>query len=142
MKKSYVQKPAELIRDWHLIDLNGQTLGRVATTIAKLLIGKHRPFYTPHVDCGDFVVVINADKLVLTGDKMLSKIYPRHSGHPGGFKAPTIAAIMKKDPSFVVRAAVKGMLPKNKLASLRLRRLKIYSGSVHPHTNHFAKKET
>ena len=142
MTKSFVQKPADLIREWHLIDLAGQILGRVATNVARLLIGKHRPFYTTHVDCGDFVVVVNADKLCLTGNKMLDKVYPRHSGHPGGFKAPAISAFMKKNPAFVVRASVKGMIPKNKLASLRLRRLKIYSGSVHPHTNHFAKKES
>ncbi|MFH2019122.1 MAG: 50S ribosomal protein L13 [bacterium] len=142
MPKSFVQKPADLVREWHLIDLDGQILGRAATNIARLLIGKHRPFYTNHVDCGDFVVVINADKLVLTGNKMLDKVYPRHSGHPGGFKSPSITAVMKKNPALVVRASVKGMIPKNKLAALRLRRLKIYSGSDHPHTNHFAKKES
>lgn len=142
MSKSFVQKPADLVREWHLIDLKGQVLGRAATNIARLLIGKHRPFYTTHVDCGDFVVVINADKLVLTGKKMLDKVYPRHSGHPGGFKAPSITALMKKDPAFVVRASIKGMIPKNKLAALRLRRLKIYSGPDHPHTNHFVKKES
>lgn len=142
MKKSYMQKTAEIKREWHIVDLEGKTLGRVASEIAKLLIGKHKPSYTPHIDSGDFVVAINASKLVLTGNKMADKTYYRHSGRPGGFKEEKATDVMSKDPRKVVERALKGMVPKNKLASPRLRRLKVYAGSEHPHTNHEFVKES
>ena len=137
MLKTYMQKTAEVKRAWHLIDLDGKTLGRAATEIAHLLMGKHRASYTSHIDSGDFVVVINADKIVLSGTKMLNKTYARHSGQPDGFKSVTAGQLMKKDPRKVIEHAVKGMLPKNKLQTPRLRRLKVYAGTEHPHGNHF-----
>lgn len=141
MKKTYMQKTAEIKRDWHLVDLDGKTLGRAATDIAKLLIGKHRASYTTHIDSGDFVVVINAANIVLSGTKMLNKTYSRHSGRPDGFKSTTAGELMAKDPKVVIEHAVKGMIPKNKLQTPRMRRLKVYAGAEHPHTNHFTKKE-
>lgn len=135
--KSYQPKPSETKRSWHLVDISGQKLGRVATHIAKLLIGKNKPTYTPRVDAGDFVVVINSDQLVLTGNKLDNKLYQHHSGYPGGFKEATAKELMDKDSRRVVEHAVKGMLPKNKLQSPRLRRLKVYKNEEHPHGNHF-----
>lgn len=132
-------KKSTVKREWHLVDLTGETLGRAATSIARLLIGKHKAGYTPHLDVGDFVVVINSDQLVLSGNKTLNKKYYSHSGRPGGFKAVTAAIKLAKDSRQVVEHAVKGMIPKNKLATPRLRRLKVYSGSDHPHANHFKK---
>lgn len=141
MQKSFVLKKEKVQRDWHLIDLKGKTLGRVASEMARLLQGKNKPTYTPHTDSGDFVVALNADQLVMTGRKMTDKVYSRHSGHPGGFKQITAADLMSRDSRKVVEHAVRGMLPKNKLQTPRLRRLKVYVGSDHPHTNHFDKKE-
>ena len=142
MKKTFMQKKETVKRDWYLVDLEGATLGRVATRIARILIGKNKASYTPHIDVGDFVVVINSDKLVMSGDKMSDKKYYSHSGRPDGFKEISAEALMTKDSRKVVLHAVKGMVPKNKLASPRLRRLKIYTGSDHPHTNHEFVKES
>ncbi len=141
MKKTYMQKTAEVKREWVLIDLAGQPLGRIATEIARLLMGKHRPSYTSHIDSGDYVVAINAAAVVLSGHKMADKTYARHSGIPGGFKSITAGEQLAKDPRKVIEHAVRGMLPKNKLQTPRLRRLKVYAGSEHPHANNFTKKE-
>lgn len=131
--KTFVQKPAEVTRKWVLVDATEGTLGRVATTIAKYLIGKYKPTYTAHVDGGDYVVVINADNLVVTGDKMEEKKYYRHSGFPGGIKERTLKEQIVKDSSKVIVDAVRGMLPKNKLMDERLKRLKVYGGAEHTH---------
>jgi len=140
MKSSYQQKTAEIKRAWHLVDLDGQTLGRVATEIARFLTGKDKVTYTPHIDAGDYVVVINADKLVLTGNNMANTLYQHHTGFPGGFRVRTAKKQMELDPIKVVEHAVRGMVPKNKLNSPRMRRLKVYVGSTHPHENHFIKE--
>lgn len=131
--KTFSQKPAEVTRKWVLIDASEAPLGRVATLIAKHLIGKYKPTYTPHIDGGDYVVVINADKLIVTGDKEKAKTYYRHSGFPGGISSATLAEVREKDASKVIIAAVKGMIPKNKLVDGRLGRLKVYNGSEHTH---------
>jgi len=138
--KTYQMKTKEISRQWHLVDLAGQTLGRATTMIAKLLIGKHKPTYTSHIDNGDYVVVINADQLVLTGSKLADKSYYHHSGFPGGFRERSIKDQLAIDSTVVVEHAVKGMLPKNKLQTPRLRRLKVYAGATHPHANHFVIK--
>ncbi len=132
--KTYSQKPAEVTRKWILIDASEAPLGRVANLVAKHLIGKYKPTYTPHIDGGDYVVVINADKLVVTGDKERAKTYYRHSGFPGGIRSASLAEVREKDAARAIIAAVKGMLPKNKLADERLKRLKVYNGSEHAHT--------
>lgn len=133
-KKTFSQKPADVSRQWFVIDASEAPLGRVATVIAKYLIGKYKPTYTPHVDGGDYVVVINAEKAVLTGNKEEGKIYYRHSGFPGGIKDATAAEVREKFPERLIEDAVKGMLPKNKLSPERMARLKIYAGSEHNHT--------
>ncbi|HMH69996.1 MAG TPA: 50S ribosomal protein L13 [Candidatus Saccharimonadales bacterium] len=132
--RTYSQKPSEVTRRWILIDATDAPLGRVATQIAKYLIGKYKPTYTPHIDGGDYVVVINAKDTVLTGDKETGKIYYRHSGFPGGIKDATVAEVRAKHPERLIEAAVKGMLPKNKLSPERMKRLKIFEGSDHAHT--------
>lgn len=132
--KTYSQKPAEVTRRWILIDAASAPLGRVSTQIAKYLIGKYKPNYTPHVDGGDYVVVINARDAVVTGDKETNKRYYRHSGFPGGIKEATLAEVREKHPERIVEAAVKGMLPRNKLAEERLKRLRVFAGSDHTHT--------
>jgi large subunit ribosomal protein L13 len=132
--KTYSQKPSEVTRRWILIDAAEAPLGRVATQIAKYLIGKYKPSYTPHIDGGDYVVVINAEKAVLTGDKETGKVYYRHSGFPGGIKEATAKEVREKQPELLIEKAVKGMLPKNKLSPERLKRLKIFTGSEHAHT--------
>ncbi len=139
--KTTMQKTAEVKREWHLIDLKDDSLGRVATRIAKLLIGKHKASYTPHIEGGDFVVAINSDLLVLTGNKLDDKVYARHSGRPGGFKQETARTLMSRDSRKLVEKAVSGMLPKNKLHDLRLRRLRVFAGDSHPHANHFNKQK-
>ncbi|HVI69467.1 MAG TPA: 50S ribosomal protein L13 [Magnetospirillaceae bacterium] len=131
--KTYSQKPSEVTRKWVVVDASEATLGRVATTIAKYLIGKYKPTYTAHIDGGDFVVVINADNLVVTGDKMEDKKYYRHSGFPGGIKQRSLKEQMERDSSRVIIDAVRGMLPKNKLVDDRLKRLKVYGGADHTH---------
>lgn len=137
INKTFQATPKDVKQAWHLVDLKGLTLGRAATRIAELLIGKHKPTYTAHIDTGDYVVVINAEQLVVTGHKMDNKLYQSHSGHPGGFKEITLKNKLAKDPRKVVELAVRGMLPKNKLQTPRLRRLKVYTGKDHPHANHF-----
>lgn len=132
--KTFVQKPAEVTRKWVLVDASDATLGRVATTIAKYLIGKYKPTYTAHVDGGDYVVVVNAAKLVVTGDKLEDKKYYHHSGFPGGIKERTLKEQMVRDPSKVIVDAVRGMLPKNKLVDGRLKRLKVYATEEHAHS--------
>jgi large subunit ribosomal protein L13 len=132
--KTYSQKPSEITRRWILIDASEAPLGRVATQIAKYLIGKYKTNYTPHMDGGDYVVVINAAQTVVTGDKETGKIYYRHSGFPGGIKDATLAEVREKFPERIIEAAVKGMLPKNKLSPERMKRLRIFAGSEHTHT--------
>lgn len=132
--KTFSQKPADVTRRWILIDAKDATLGRVSTEIAKYLIGKYKPTYTPHVDGGDNVVVINARELVVTGAKETDKMYYRHSGFPGGLKEAQLKELREKSPESIVAEAVKGMLPKNKLAAGRMARLRIFPGSEHDHT--------
>lgn len=132
--KTYSQKPADVSRRWVLIDASEAPLGRVSTVIAKHLIGKYKPTYTPHVDGGDYVVVINAAQTVVTGDKEEGKVYHRHSGFPGGITSETVRERREKYPERLIEAAVKGMLPKNKLAAERMTRLRIFAGSEHAHT--------
>jgi large subunit ribosomal protein L13 len=132
--KTYSQKPTEVSRRWILIDASTAPLGRVSTEIAKYLIGKYKPTYTPHVDGGDYVVVINAGKTVVTGDKELSKIYYRHSGFPGGIKDARLEEVREKFPERIIESAVKGMIPKNKLSPGRMERLKVFVGEEHAHT--------
>lgn len=131
--KTYSQKPTEVTRKWILIDASEAPLGRVANLIAKHLIGKYKPTYTPHIDGGDYVVVINADNLVVTGNKEKAKTYYRHSGFPGGISSASLSEVREKDASRAIIAAVKGMLPKNKLVDERMKRLKVYNGSEHTH---------
>ena len=130
MTRTYSQKPSEVTRAWYHIDVSGKVLGRVASEAARLLVGKGKPTYTPHVDGGDYVVITNASKVVLTGRKLEEQKY-RHSGYPGGIKSVKKAVLRSKDPIKLVTDAVKGMLPKNKLLSSRLKRLKVYSGEQH-----------
>jgi large subunit ribosomal protein L13 len=131
--KTYNAKPGEIARDWYVVDAEGQTLGRLATQIADVLRGKRKAAYTPHVDTGDFVVVVNAEKIQVTGDKLDKKIYYRHSGYPGGLKERTLREQLQRQPAEVLRKAVKGMLPKNRIARQQLGKLKIYAGTEHPH---------
>jgi large subunit ribosomal protein L13 len=131
--KTYVATPADRQRDWYVVDAEGQTLGRLATRIADALRGKRKPEYTPHVDTGDFVVVVNAEKIHVTGDKLAQKVYWRHSGYPGGIKSRTLAEMLDRRPEEVIRKAVKGMLPRNRLARKQLTKLKVYAGPDHPH---------
>lgn len=129
--KTYQQKNETIDRKWHVVDLKGQVLGRVSTEIAKLLIGKHKPEYTTHVDTGDYVVVINASAVEVTGNKETDKTYYRHSMYPGGFRQETYDKLKARDPKQIIEKAVYGMLPKNKLRSERMRRLKIFVGADH-----------
>ncbi len=131
--RSYMPKMDEITREWVVMDASDQVLGRFATEVARLLRGKHKPEFTPHFDTGDFVVVINADKVKLTGAKMDDKVYYRHSGRPGNLKSETARERMEKYPERVIQAAVWGMLPKNRLGRKLLKKLKVYSGSEHPH---------
>jgi large subunit ribosomal protein L13 len=131
--KTYVAKPTERQRDWYLVDAEGKTLGRLATGIADTLRGKLKPEYTPHIDTGDFVVVVNAEKIHVTGDKLAQKRYWRHSGYPGGIKSRTLAEMLDRRPEEVIRKAVKGMLPRNRLARKQITKLKVYAGPDHPH---------
>jgi large subunit ribosomal protein L13 len=131
--KTYVATPADRERNWVLVDAAGQTLGRLATQLADILRGKRKPQYTPHVDVGDFVVVINAEKIAVTGNKRADKRYYRHSGYPGGLKSRTLGDMLERRPEEVIRKAVRGMLPRNRLARRQLTKLKIYAGPEHPH---------
>ena len=132
--KTFSQKPADVTRRWVLIDAKDATLGRISTAIAKYLIGKYKPTYTPHVDGGDYVVVINAKELVVTGAKETDKMYYRHSGFPGGLKEAQLKALRENSPESIIEEAVKGMLPKNKLSPERMARLRIFPGAEHDHT--------
>lgn len=131
--KTYHQKPSEVQRDWYVIDASGKVLGRLATQISTLLRGKHKPTYTPSIDGGDFVIVVNAEKIVLTGRKPEQKIYYRHTGYPGGIKATPYKMMLAKSPDRVLRLAVKRMLPKNRMGRRLLTKLRIYAGPNHPH---------
>jgi large subunit ribosomal protein L13 len=131
--KTYSAKPGEIQRDWVLVDAEGKTLGRVATVIADALRGKGKPVFTPHVDTGDFVVVVNAEKIAVTGKKLDEKLYHRHSGYPGGLRSRTLREQLERQPTEVLRRAVKGMLPRTKLGRRQLTKLKIYAGPEHPH---------
>ena len=131
--KTYSQKSSEIKREWWLVDASTMPLGKLAVVIADKLMGKSKVTYTPHIDNGDFVVVVNAKNLVVTGDKMLQKKYYRHSGYAGGLKELRLEEVVEKDPSRAIVAAVKGMLPKNKLAAERLKRLRVFDGAEHTH---------
>ncbi|MEO2083629.1 MAG: 50S ribosomal protein L13 [Desulfurobacteriaceae bacterium] len=131
--KTFMQRKEDVKRDWYLVDATGKTLGRLASEIAKILIGKHKPTYTPHVDGGDFVVVINAEKIHVTGKKLDRKIYYKHTGYMGHLKETKLRDMLQKKPEEVIRLAVRGMLPKNKLRDRRMKRLKVYAGDKHPH---------
>ena len=134
MKTTISAKPAEVRRDWFVIDADGKTLGRMATEIARRLRGKHKAIYTPHVDTGDYIVVINAEKLRVTGNKMKDKMYHHHTGHIGGIKSISLEKQLDKAPERVLQTAVKGMLPKNPLGRAMFSKLKVYAGTEHPHT--------
>ncbi|MCK9273703.1 MAG: 50S ribosomal protein L13 [Syntrophales bacterium] len=131
--KTYSAKKKDISETWRLVDADGQVLGRLASEIAKRLRGKHHPVYTPHIDTGDFIVVVNAEKIVLTGKKLTDKKYYRHSGYPGGLKTTSAKELLDQDPEAVLKFAVKGMLPKNSLGRQMLKKLKVYRGSEHPH---------
>jgi large subunit ribosomal protein L13 len=131
--KTYVATPSNRERNWLVVDANGQTLGRLATQIADVLRGKTKPEYTPHIDTGDFIVVVNAEKIAVTGNKRADKKYYRHSGYPGGLKERTLNEMLERRPEEVIRHAVKGMLPRNRLGRKQLTKLKVYAGPEHPH---------
>ena len=132
--KTYSQKSSEIKREWYLIDASTMPLGKLAVVIADKLMGKSKVTFTPHIDNGDYVVVINAKNLTVTGDKMTDKKYYRHSGFPGGIKELRLEEVVEKDPAYAIKEAVKGMLPKNKLAADRLSRLRVFNGAEHDHT--------
>ena len=134
MTKTYLPNPATVQRDWYVVDAADQRLGRLATEIAMILRGKNKPQYTPHMDAGDFVVVINAEKVVVTGKKPAQKLYRRHSGRPGGMKTETFEHLQARLPERIIEKAVKGMLPKNNLGRQLFKKLKVYAGSEHPHS--------
>ena len=131
--KTYTAKAKDIEREWFLVNAEGKTLGRLASEIAKILRGKHKPIYTPHLDCGDYVIVINADRVRVTGRKLDQKMYYRHSGYPGGLKIISLRDQLQKHPERVVEAAVRGMLPKNRLGRKMFKKLKVYAGNSHPH---------
>jgi len=133
MRTTYMANAQDTTRQWFVVDAEGQTLGRLASEVASILRGKHRPIFTPHFDAGDHVIVINADKIVLTGKKLDNKLAYRHSGFPGGFRATNYRTLMEKKPEFVVEKAVKGMLPHNRLGRAMIKKLKVYAGPTHPH---------
>jgi large subunit ribosomal protein L13 len=130
---TYFPKAGEIQKKWYVVDADGQILGRLATFLAKVLMGKTKPVYTAHQDVGDFVVVLNADKIVLSGKKKTQKVYRHHSGYPGGLKVVSLVELQKRAPERVLQEAVSGMLPKNKLREVYLKKLKVYSGNEHPH---------
>jgi len=133
MRTTFIAKPAEVVRKWYVVDAEGQTLGRLAAEVAKVLRGKHKPIFTPHVDTGDYVIIVNADKITVTGNKLDQKMYFRHSGYSGGDKNTSLRVMMDKKPEEVLRHAVKGMLPKNVLGRQMFRKLKVYAGPEHGH---------
>ncbi len=131
--KTYVPKPGEVEKKWHLVDAEGKVLGRLAVEVARLLRGKHKPQYTPFLDCGDGVVIINAEKVLTTGTKMEKKVYYRHSGYPGGLKETKMADLMRKHPTRAIELAVQGMLPHNRLGDKLATQFRVYAGPDHPH---------
>ncbi len=131
--KTYSAKASEIKREWHVIDASGKVLGRLATQVASLLMGKHKPMFSPNLDTGDFVVVLNAEKVQVTGNKVKQKVYYRHSGYPGGLKSATLEKMMSTNPTRVIEHAVKGMLPHNRLGAKMFKKLKVYAGDAHPH---------
>ena len=131
--KTYVTKPNSVEREWYVVDAEGQTLGRLASRIAAMLRGKHKPQFSPSVDVGDFVIVVNAEKIQVTGRKMQQKKYYRHSGYPGGLSEIALADQLERHPTRVIKAAVRGMLPRNRLGRKMLKKLKVYAGPEHPH---------
>jgi large subunit ribosomal protein L13 len=131
--KTYSPKAAEIQREWFVIDAKDQTLGRLATQIAVLLRGKHKPMFAPHMDVGDYVIVLNCDKIRVTGRKLDQKFYYRHSGYPGGLKSESLRDMLRQHPERVIQTAVRGMLPKNRLGRKMIKKLKIYAGDTHPH---------
>lgn len=133
MQKTYYPKPEDIRREWVLVDANDQNLGRLASRIAEILIGKNKPTYTPGVDTGDFVVVVNAERITVTGNKMEDKKYYRHTGYPGGIKETTLKQMLERHPDRVLRSAVWGMVPHNKVGRALMKKLKIYAGDEHPH---------
>jgi large subunit ribosomal protein L13 len=132
-KTTFIAKPDQIVKKWYLVDAEGQTLGRLCTEVASILKGKNKPYYTPNIDTGDYVVVINADKIVLTGNKLEQKEYTRYSGYPGGLKKVLYKDLVVKKPEFVIEKAVKGMLPKSKLGHQQFKKLKVYAGAEHNH---------
>ncbi|MEK6549865.1 MAG: 50S ribosomal protein L13 [Nitrospirota bacterium] len=133
MTRTYSAKEADIKRKWYVVDAEGKTLGRLATQVAIVLRGKHKPIFTPHVDTGDHVIVVNAEKIHLTGDKIRQKTYYRHSGYPGGLKSETVKDLLERKPYVIVERAIKGMLPKTKLGKQMGRKLNVYAGPTHPH---------
>ncbi|MAH22148.1 MAG: 50S ribosomal protein L13 [Thaumarchaeota archaeon] len=131
--KTYSVKVSEIKREWHVIDASNRVLGNIATEAAKLLMGKHKPIFSRHLDTGDFVIIIHADKLCVTGNKAKQKLYYRHSGYAGGFKSVSLEKILKTKPTWAVEHAVKGMLPNNRLRKSMMQKLKVYVGGAHPH---------
>jgi large subunit ribosomal protein L13 len=131
--RTYSTKVSDIERKWHVIDASGKTLGRLATEAAVLLKGKHKPMYTPHLDVGDYVVVVNADKIEVTGKKLTQKIYYRHSNYPGGLKSVSLEKMLETHPTRAIEHAVKGMLPHNRLGAAMFKKLKVYAGAEHPH---------
>ncbi len=132
--KTFIAKETDIVRKWHVIDADGLVVGRLASKVAVLLKGKHKPIYTPNIDTGDFVVIVNADKVRFTGNKLRDKKYIHHSGYPGGLKEKAAADLMKNEPEKIIINAVDGMLAKNKQRRVQLKRLKVYTGAAHPHT--------
>ncbi len=132
--RSFSPKQTDIVRVWHVVDAEGLVLGRMATEVARLLRGKHKPIFAPHLDTGDFVIIVNADKVALTGNKRETKLAYRHSGYPGGLSATSYANLLNKDPRRAVEKAVWGMLPKNRLSRQLLKKLKVYAGPTHPHS--------
>jgi large subunit ribosomal protein L13 len=133
VEKTYVTKQEDVQREWYVVDASGQTLGRLASQVARILRGKHKPIYSPSVDTGDYVIVVNAEKVHVTGRKLDQKIYYRHSGYPGGLKEITLRNLLRKHPTRVIEHAVRGMLPKNRLGRRMFKKLKVYAGPDHPH---------
>lgn len=138
-QKTHKTRAKDIKRHWHLVDLNDKILGRESTKIASLLIGKNKPYFTPHLDCGDYVVVINAKNAKVSGRKTKQKMYYHHSGYPGGFKQRTFEQLLAKTPKRIIELAVKGMLPKNKLRDRRIRRMKVFLDNKHPYSDKFPK---
>jgi large subunit ribosomal protein L13 len=131
--KTYTPKSSEITREWHVVDADGMIVGRMATEVARLLRGKHKPTFSPHIDTGDHVVIINAEKVIMTGDKAAKKEIFRHSGYPGGIKSETFAKMLQRTPADAVRRTIRGMLPKGPLGRQQITKLKVYAGPEHPH---------